>query len=253
MKISSQIWKLLFTTVFIFAGIILQFNKATAFLGLGCILFALVIISYLVLRILSCRYRRSSRFLAMILTIFLSIGFVAAVITGVLVGISATGDSKKELEYVVVLGAKVNGKVPSRTLGERIDAAAVYLRENPNTIAVVSGGQGSDEGISEAQCIYNGLVQRGVEAERIWLEDQATSTRENVEFSLKLIAEKTGSRPTEIGLISSEFHLYRGGLLAKECGVRAYGIPAKTTNPLYFLNYYLREIVGVWHYIVFRN
>ena len=99
----------------------------------------------------------------------------------------------------------------------------------------------------------NVLVQRGITSERIWLEEKSTSTRENLMFSLDLVENKTGSRPEKIGMVSSEFHLYRASLFAKECGAVSYDIPAKTSNPIYFMNYYLREIVGVWYFILFDN
>ena len=67
---------------------------------------------------------------------------------------------------------------------------------------------------------------------------------------LNLIEEKTSTRPTKIGLVSSEFHLYRATLFAKECGVESVGIPGKTGNFVHFTNYFLREIAGVWHYII---
>jgi uncharacterized SAM-binding protein YcdF (DUF218 family) len=82
------------------------------------------------------------------------------------------------------------------------------------------------------------------------MEDQAASTWGNLNLSLDLIEAKTGTRPTKIGLVSSEFHLYRAKLFAKECGVEAVGIPGKTGDFIHFLNYYLREIAGVWHYLI---
>lgn len=239
--------------ILIFMGLLLRLRNATAFLGLIAFGMAVVILCYHFLRRLNVKYLKVTRLCTMILTIILCIGFAVAAVTAILIGKAAAGNEQNNLAYIVVLGAKVNGTEPSRTLRERIDAAAVYLLENPNAIAVVSGGQGSDEGISEAQCIYNGLVQRGIASERIWLEDQATSTWENLTFSLDLIQDNTGCRPNEIGLVTSEFHLYRGTLFAKECGVQVYGIPAKTENPVYFLNYFLREIAGVWHYIILGN
>jgi uncharacterized SAM-binding protein YcdF (DUF218 family) len=180
----------------------------------------------------------------------LTIGITVVTVTGVVIADEARGDEDTECDYIVVLGAKVNGTSPSRTLRERIDAAAEYLKAHPQAIAVVSGGKGDDEGISEAQCMFNGLVERGIDPARVWMEDQAASTWGNLNLSLDLIEAKTGTRPTKIGLVSSEFHLYRAKLFAKECGVEAVGIPGKTGDFIHFLNYYLREIAGVWHYLI---
>ena len=94
------------------------------------------------------------------------------------------------------------------------------------------------------------LTARGIDPQRLWLEEQATSTWENLKFSLNLIEEKTGVRPEKIGLLSSEYHLFRAGLFARDCGVEAVGIPAETSWPTIRLNYFLREVAGVWHYII---
>lgn len=253
MRPYAKILNGLLPVVLIITGAILRLRNATAFLGLVAFGLAAIALCYRILHLFSCKYKKVIRICSMVLTILLIVGFLVVCVTGAFVGSATSGDRRDDLSYIVVLGAKVNGTAPSRTLRERIDAAAAYLHENPNTIAVVSGGQGSDEGISEAQCIYNGLVQRGVASERIWLEDRATSTWENLNFSLELIQDKAGSRPEEIGLVTSDFHLYRGKLFAKKCGIQAYGISGRTENRLYFFNYYLREIAGVWHYIIFGN
>ena len=125
-----------------------------------------------------------------------------------------------------------------------------YLLEHPEVIAVVSGGQGADEPMTEAQCMYDALVALGISPDRIWVEDKAESTWENLNFSLDLIEEKTGTRPTEIGVLSSEYHLFRASLFAKACDVGFIGIPAKTSRASQLINHCMREVAGVWHYIL---
>jgi uncharacterized SAM-binding protein YcdF (DUF218 family) len=71
-------------------------------------------------------------------------------------------------------------------------------------------------------------VELGIDGSRLWLEERSTSTLENLEFSLDVIESKTGTRPTEAGIVSSEYHLFRAGLMAKDKGFEATGIPAKT-------------------------
>lgn len=250
MKLYSKTLMLVLFLLLFFLGILLRRTNTTSFLGLVCWGLGLIIVCYCLLHYLQCRSWKPAKVLSTLLTVFLCVGVCLASVTGFLIGKSAAGDAGYPCQYIVVLGAKVNGTEPSRTLAERIGAAATYLQNHPDSVAVVSGGQGADEGISEAQCMYNELVQCGITPDRIWMEDKATSTYENITFSLDVIEEKTGDRPSEIGLLSSEFHLYRGSLLARECGVNACGIPAKTENPVYFLNYFLREIAGVWHYAI---
>jgi len=236
--------------ILLFTGIVFRGSNATSFLSLVCWCLAAAVSVWLLLALLEKAHPEVANLLQRCFIAILTIGITVVTVTGVVIAEEARGDGDSECDYIVVLGAKVNGTSPSRTLRERIDAAAEYLNAHPKSIAVVSGGKGADEGISEAQCMFNGLVERGIAPERIWIEDQAASTWGNLNLSLDLIEEKTGTRPTKIGLVSSEFHLYRAKLFAKECGVEAIGIPGKTGQFIHFFNYYLREIAGVWHYLI---
>ncbi len=174
---------------------------------------------------------------------------VGSVVTGIFIGTHCGGSEKPETEYVVVLGAGVNGSEPSASLRERLQAALAYIEKYPDAILVLSGGQGENEDLSEARCMYNWLREHGVPAENLWMEEKATSTAENIRLSLDLIERKTGERPVELAVISSEYHLLRAELLAKDEGVeKVLTYPASTENPLYFANMFLREIVALWQY-----
>lgn len=186
----------------------------------------------------------------LVFTVFLCAGVLLAAITEGIIIHASFGSPEEDAFYLVVLGAKVRADGPSLSLQNRIDAAFSYLTAHPDTIAVVTGGQGEDEHISEAQCMFDRLTAMGIEKDRIWMEEKATSTWENLRFSLDLIEEKTGSRPSRIGVLSSEYHLYRASLFAEECGVEFVGIPARTTNPVLMVNYFLREVAGVWHFML---
>ena len=153
-------------------------------------------------------------------------------------------------DHVVVLGAGVRGTVPSLSLRERINAAHDYLIANPDSVAVLSGGQGPGEDITEAACMYRELTQMGIDPSRLLLEEMSTSTMENLTFSMDLLESNTGSRPTRIAIVSSEYHIFRAGLFAKELGLESVGIPAKTSWITLRINYYLREIVAVWKYLI---
>lgn len=174
---------------------------------------------------------------------------VAMGITCGLIVHSSFGSPAPQADYLIVLGAGVNGTAPSPSLQERIDAAADYLNDHPHAIAVVSGGQGGGEDISEALCMYQTLTSMGIPAQRIWMEDRATSTLENLQFSLALIQEKTGAAPDRVAIVSSEYHLHRAALLARrleltDCEL----VPAKTASVSLRINYCLREIFAVWYY-----
>jgi uncharacterized SAM-binding protein YcdF (DUF218 family) len=159
-------------------------------------------------------------------------------------GVILTGAFEKapaDMDYIVVLGAKVNGTEPSGALRNRIEVASEYLKGNPSTIAIASGGQGEDEGISEAQCIYEGLVERGVSPERIVLEDKSTTTVENLVNSFSLIGEKEAT----VGVVTNDFHVFRALRIARKYGDYAfYGVPVATTL-ISFPHYMMREFLAV--------
>ena len=213
--------------------------------------FGALVVVYQLINLLSLKNEKAAKLLRRILTVCVCIGFVVAAVTGCFIIHAAFGDAEQDCDYIVVLGAGVNGTVPSLSLWERINAAYDYLSAHPDSIAVVSGGKGNGEDITEALCMYNELTKMGIDGSRVWMEDQATSTFENLKFSMAMIEEKTGSRPNTIGIVSSEYHLFRAGLFADAQNVESLGIPATTTWPHLRINYFIREIIAVWHYIVF--
>lgn len=237
--------------IFVLLGVFfVTFIHGHSFLGMVCFGIAMVFLCYRVLDVLAISHSGGARLTRMILTCLLCAGILAVAVTEFFILRASRGDPEGDFQYMVVLGAKVNGTEPSLALRDRIRAAGAYLEAHPDVIAVLSGGQGSDEGMTEAACMYRELVEMGISPDRLWLEEKSTSTWENLTFSLDIIEEKTGERPAHIGLLSSEYHLFRAGLFAGECGVTASGIPASTTWFTLRLNYFLREAAGVWHYLI---
>ena len=175
---------------------------------------------------------------------------LAFVITGVVI-MAKSGGSSGEFDYLLVLGTAVEGTEPSSMLRDRIHAAYTYLSQYPDVICIVSGYRSGNGEISEAECMYRELVALGIDPERIWMEPNASSTVENLEFSLALIEERTGSRPGTLGILSSEFHLLRAEMFAKEQGVNCVTIAARTSDVSTFIRYFLREIIMVWYYSIF--
>ena len=222
--------KWLIPALFVALGVFFQkFVHRHSFLGLISFCIAGIIICYYLMALLLRKNRMAGKIVKTVFTTLLCMGLAVCSVTELLIIHASLGDEDPGCPYVVVLGAKVNGTAPSLSLSNRINAAYAYLSAHPDTVAILSGGQGDDEGISEAQCMFDQLKARGIRANRLWLEDKATSTWENIQFSLDLIEEKTGSRPDTIGLLSSEYHLFRASLFAKDCGVETIGIPAETS------------------------
>ena len=189
---------------------------------------------------------RKHPFLTVLLVLLCAVALAFVVTGAVILGASAADDG--EFRYLLVLGTEVHGYEPSPMLADRIRGAYDYLTAHPDTICIVSGGKGDEVNLSEAECMYNELVEMGIAPERILMEDRATSTVENFRFSLTLIEEETGIRPEKLGVLSSEFHLLRARMFAREEGVTPIAIPAKTTDPGMFTSYFLREIAMVWYY-----
>jgi len=221
-----------------------------SFSALVCVLLILLILFYTLIPMVGLKYPRFAGIAKKTVTIVLIIGLLIVGVTECFILEASFGDPRERVDYVVVLGAKVRESGPSVSLWDRIYGAYDYLAEHPDATAVVSGGQGADEPMSEGQAMYDELVKLGIEPERIWVEDKATSTWENLNFSLDLIEEKTGQRPDKLGVVSSEYHLFRASLFARECGVAFVGIPAHTSRLSQMINHFMREVAGVWHFLI---
>lgn len=184
------------------------------------------------------------------LAIVLAIVLVAMAITAVPILIGAKSQPAVSCDYLIVLGAGVEGETPSPILQDRIEMAYNYLTEHPDTVCIATGGKGDDENLSEAQCIYNHLTAMGIEADRIWMEDQATSTVENFRYSIALLEEKTGGIPESVGVLSNEFHLFRASLMAKKQGLTPIFVAAPTSKTGVRIGYTIREIFALWNYLI---
>lgn len=161
-------------------------------------------------------------------------------------------NTETSADYIVVLGAGVNGTEPSLSLLNRLEATQAYLSEHPETVAVVSGGQGPGEDVTEAQCMYDWLLSHGIEPERVIRETKATSTVENLRFSLEIIQGLGSQEDSVIGIVSSEYHLHRAKQMAVDLGYAdPIGIAGKTSYPTLLINYAIREAFGLTHYYVF--
>ena len=221
-----------------------------SFSALVCICLICLILFYTLMPLVGQVFPAFARYTTRIFTVFLVIGLLVVGITEAIIIKASFGDPREQVDYMVVLGAKVNADGPSVSLWDRICGAYEYMEAHPDVIAVVSGGQGTDEPITEAECMYRELVMLGIDPKRIWIEDEASSTWENMHYTLNLIEEKTGQRPEKLGVLSSEYHLFRASLFAKACGVEFVGIPARTSRIPQMVNHFMREVAGVWHYII---
>lgn len=183
------------------------------------------------------------------------IGIVIAVVSVVVITViietifivKASTKKPKENATLIVLGCKVYGEHASRSLRERLDAALIYLEENPDSQCIVSGGMGEGEKISEAECMYRYLIKKGIHFSRIIKEDKSTSTRENLRFSKKIIEERGLSK--NIAIATSDYHQYRASKIAKTLGFSVGAVPGHTAWWL-FPTFYVRELYGILYQVL---
>lgn len=176
-------------------------------------------------------------------------GFLTVALLGMILFVCVEGlifsgfgqRAKPGADVVIVLGAQWKNGGPSYVLAKRLDAALAYLKDNPDTKVVVSGGQGSDEPISEAEGMAGYLQAAGIEPERILQENASTDTNENLEFSANLL-DRTQDR---VVIVTNNFHVYRAMKIAQKKGyVHVEGLAADS-YPTMLPNNLLREFFGM--------
>lgn len=142
------------------------------------------------------------------------------------------------LNYIIILGAGLIGDKVTPLLANRITKGIEVYNRNSNSKIIMSGGQGDDELMPESEAMKNYAIKQGVASEDIIIENQSTSTEENLIFSNKLIPEHSN-----IAIVTNYYHLYRALAIAKDKNIQCIGYGAKTK--LYFsLNAFIREFIG---------
>ena len=164
---------------------------------------------------------------------------------GLIIGYGTSGP-EPGADYVIVLGAQVRGRTPSYNLARRLDKAYEYLKENPETKVILSGGQGEGELVTEAQAMAKYLKNKGLSEKRMILEEESENTYENIKFS----REKIEKQEADIVLVTNNFHVFRSLRIARRQGVEnveGLGAPVMWyTVP----NLYLREAFAVIKYMI---
>lgn len=232
--------RIITASILFLAGVILRF----AFSGHNYIAYGLFLLSVFMV-VFGVAGKTLKRFLAM----FIAMGLVYFVIIEIPIIDEASGDGDFDADYLIVLGAAVHGDTPSLSLVERLEAAKDYLIKHPDTVVIVSGGQGGEENVSEARAMYEWLCANGIDSTRIIMEDKASSTYENLKFSREIINGL--SDDATVAVVSSEYHLCRAKLIAKTLDMEIHTVAAHTTYFTVMLNYFIREAFGVTYQLTF--
>lgn len=213
-------------------------------------------------------YKRHSGFLPLVVGMYtiLTAAALVFVITEVIIINGARCEDTANLDYIIVLGAGIKSETePGETLRLRLDKAIEYMENNERTMAVLSGGRGSDEPCEEANTMAYYMIKRGIAPSRLYLELQSRDTSENIAYSVALIEDqrerklkanpkptkapgpalKAETRPSTIGILTNDFHLYRALQTAKREGLEGCcGIAARTPAFL-TVHLYVREFFAV--------
>ncbi len=184
------------------------------------------------------------------LIFLITIAVISFMIVEVLILIEGRNEATEKVDYVIILGARLYGDIPSPALLERLKVSKDYLLENEDIMVIVTGGQGPDEYISEAQAMKNYLIENSIGDNRIIVEDKATTTFENLQFSLDKIKELDANSGLKILIATNKYHLFRAKFLAKRLGMEPYGLPAKIP-PTIIIKSYIREYFAVIKSIIF--
>lgn len=174
--------------------------------------------------------------LIFILSIIVSGGIVVNLITPI-------NDEAKIADRVIVLGAGLNGSTVSDRLKLRLNKTFELFHETQSLI-ILSGGQGIDENISEAQAMEQYLIEKGISKKRMILEDKSTSTVENLIYSIQII-NQFPQKTTKVLIVSSDYHVFRIKLITKVLGIDSTIIGCKSERKNLIINI-LREIPATY-------
>ena len=223
--------------------------SAVLFLGLAVLLLLTILLGRLAEQSKAWKRVRAVFYAGLILVAGTFVGAEAVIF------IQGAGNPFARPDAVIVLGAGVNGKTPSLALQTRLEAAAAYLKEHPDIPAVLSGGQGPGEEITEARAMYTYLTEHGISPARLLLEEKSTDTEENFADS-KALMEENGidTESAVIAVVTNDFHLCRARLLAARAGLtRTAGVPAKLPWLWLSANYYVREYFALAETLLLKH
>jgi uncharacterized SAM-binding protein YcdF (DUF218 family) len=168
--------------------------------------------------------------------------------------ISYPKNSLQKTDYILVLGAGLsNGKTPSLILQGRLDAAIKCFQQNDSAYIVLSGGKGNDEDLPESHAMSIYLQDKGINKNKIIIEDKSQNTNENFKFSKKRIEEfsKKSLKESSVKIITTDFHALRSSILAKRNGYVKIDNYSSTTVWYLIPITYTREAFAIVKSIIF--
>lgn len=250
MKIINFILLIIGIFSLIYYGVILSyagrgssFSWFWLFVGIFCISMFLAI-GYMIRRNISLPTT-----IGYILTSLIIVGISIFVMIEGLIIYHANKEADPNMDYLIVLGAQIRGTRITNSLHKRLQASEAYLLDNPDTLVIVSGGQGPGEDIPEAEAMKRYLIENGIDEDRIIVEDQSRNTVQNIMYSKELITKEDA----KVAVVTNGFHVFRAISIAKKQElIKVQGLAASSDSIL-VISYYVREVLAVMKDFVYGN
>ena len=169
-----------------------------------------------------------------------------------LMAVAASNVPSYDKDAVIVLGAGLRHGEPSAMLALRLDKALAYSRQNESAVVVVTGGLGADQRVTEAFAMKKYLVDRGMDADRIIMEEWSTRTIENLANAKALLDAYFQHEQYTVVIVSNDFHLLRAGFQAAAMELQAEGL-ASPTPPFFLPMMLFREYFSLMWYFIFNH
>lgn len=213
----------------------------------------ILLIAYAIYRLIRRKPLFGNRILRIIATVIVCIGVLSFVaVQALIISYAHTPVPDDERNFVIVPGAGIfpDGRL-TLTLKNRLDTAYGYLVDHENAVCMVTGSQGRDEPVAEAQAMKQYLQSRGIDPTRIVMEDRSFSTYENMQNASALMDELYPDKQKTAVIVTSDFHMYRSLGFAAESGMDAAGLSAPTPTHV-VIPCYMREYLAVVNTWLFR-
>ena len=155
-----------------------------------------------------------------VLCVLLAVALLGFGALEAVIAVNSRTEIQGEPEIMVIFGCQVKPWGPSVLLQDRLDTALNYLEDHPDMTVLVTGGKGDDEHVSEARCMYDYLIEHGVDGEQIIMEDMSRNTSQNIQHT-KAMLDAMGYDILEEDylLVSNGFHLARIKMLWGDYGM----------------------------------
>lgn len=190
-----------------------------------------------------------------VVKVFLVLVLLGTLVFGALLGLVLGGAHDSidgDPQVMIILGCQLHDWGPSVMLQDRLDKALDYLKDHPEVVVVVSGGQGENEPTSEAQGMADYLADHGFARENIILETQSHNTHQNLTYSARHLKEAGVDIKAGVVIVSNGFHLTRAKMLAGRAGYENVSVlAAPSSHTPTRLKMYIREPLALVKSFVF--